>query len=527
MRYLVNEIEMKQIDKNTIEGTGIPSMVLMERAALAVVEEIIQRVDAPSVLCVCGCGNNGADGLAVARILAESDIEAHVLILGNTDRVTEEWKQQRAIIENLAIPVVTNPDVSEYTVIVDAMLGIGLGRDIEGNYAEWIEKINRSGAFVISVDMPSGIATDSGEVKGIAIKADMTVTFGLLKSGLVFYPGAEYAGDVCVKQIGFPKQNIEAVEPKIYTFGKEDLAMLPMRKADLHKGSAGKILIIAGSKNMAGAAILSARAAYRMGAGLVRIMTSEVNRNIIQTALPEAVLVTYEENQEFEEAQTIKRMRTIEDLLVQSLEWADVIVAGPGLGQKEASYRLIKELSGYAAEHKEKRYVLDADALNLLSMHRELWGGFWDCAVITPHMGEMAAILDISVSELQKNRIALAKRVGMEYNLICVLKDARTIVCEGEGACYVNMSGNSGMATAGSGDVLTGVIAGCLAMGMPARKAAELGVYLHGLAGDAARERLGEHAVMAQDIVEGIAQVLKEIEDGSTGKVWKKNGDRC
>ncbi len=515
MRYLVNEIEMKQIDKDTIEGTGVPSMVLMERAALAVVEEIRQRVDAPSVLCVCGCGNNGADGLAIARILAESDIMAHVLILGNTERATEEWKQQKAIIEKLSIPVVANPELSEYTVIVDALFGIGLGRDVEGNHAEWIDRINRSGALVVSVDMPSGIATDSGEVKGSAVKADVTVTFGLLKAGLVFYPGAEYAGEICVKQIGFPKQNIEAVEPKLYTFGKEDLAMLPVRKSDLHKGSAGKILVLAGSKNMAGAAILSAKAAYRMGAGLVRIMTPEINRNIIQTALPEAVLVTYEDSGELEE------------LLTQSLMWADIIVAGPGLGQKEAAYRLVKELSGYATEHKEKRYVLDADALNLLAVYRELWKGFADCAVITPHMGEMAAILDTTVCELQKSRIALAKSVGMEYNLICVLKDARTIVCEGDGACYVNTSGNSGMATAGSGDVLTGVIAGCLAMGLPARRAAELGVYLHGLAGDAARERLGTHAVMAQDIAEGIAQVLKAAEDGSTGKVWKKNGDRC
>lgn len=521
MRYLVNEKEMKQIDRDTIEGTGIPSMVLMERAALAVVEEIRQRVDAPSVLCVCGCGNNGADGLAIARILAEADIVAHVLILGNEERATAEWKQQREIIENLSIPVVTNPDVSEYTVIVDALFGIGLGRDIEGRHAEWIEKINNSGACIVSVDMPSGIATDSGEVRGIAIKADLTVTFGLLKAGLVFYPGAEYAGEVIVKQIGFPKQNIEKAEPKLYTFGKEDLNMLPVRKADLHKGRAGKILILAGSRNMAGAAILSAKAAYRMGAGLVKIMTPELNREIIQTALPEAVLVTYEGKQEPEERQTFEKM------FLQSLKWADIVVAGPGLGQTETAYRLIKALSGYATEHKEKRYVLDADALNLLAAHRELWKGFADCAVITPHMGEMAAILDTSVCELQKNRIALAKSVGMEYNLICVLKDARTSVCEGDGACYVNTSGNSGMATAGSGDVLTGVIAGCLAMGLPARRAAELGVYLHGLAGDVARERLGEHAVMAQDIAEGVAQVLKAAEDGSTGKVWKKNGDRC
>lgn len=514
MRYLVNGEEMKQIDRETIEGTGIPSMVLMERAALAVVGEIRQRVDAPSVLCVCGCGNNGADGLAIARILTEEGIVADVLIAGKEEHATSEWKQQKTIIDNLPIRVVTNPVMAEYTVIVDAMFGVGLGRDITGKYAEWIEKINGSSALVVAVDMPSGICASSGEVKGIAVKADVTVTFGLQKAGLVFYPGASYAGEICVKKIGFPKQNVDKVKPVLYSLEKEDLAELPARRADLHKGSAGKILIVAGSKNMAGAAILSAKAAYRMGAGLVRILTTECNRTIIQTALPEAVLMTYECEEEAKK------------LLTRALEWADIAVAGPGLGQTKTAYELIRQLSLYAGEHKEKRYVLDADALQILASDKELWEGFSACSVITPHMGEMAAILDIPVAELQKNRIALAKKVGMEYNLICVLKDARTVVCDAKDACYVNMSGNSGMATAGSGDVLTGVIAGCLAMGLPLKRAAEFGVFLHGLAGDEAKKHLGEHALMAQDIADGLSCVWKEA-DGSTGKVWKKNGDRC
>lgn len=504
MRYLVNEKEMKQIDKDTIEGTGIPSMVLMERAALAVAEEIRQRVDAPSVLCVCGCGNNGADGLAAARILTEMEIPAAVLILGNEAHATQEWKQQREIISRLSIPVVTNPMLSEYTVIVDALFGIGLGRDVEGVYAEWIERINQSPAWVISVDMPSGIDTNSGEVRHIAVRADVTVTFGMMKAGQIFYPGALYAGEVVVRQIGFPKQNVEHVQPQLYTFGREELDMLPARRPDLHKGTAGKVLFLAGSKNMAGAAVFAAKAAYRTGAGLVRVMTPEENRQIIQTLLPEAVLVTYEEK------------RQLESLLEQSLSWADVVAAGPGLGRSAASEMLIAALSTYAEQHKEKTYVLDADALNILASDKSLWRGFSGCAIITPHMGEMAAIADTTTAEVQKNRIALAKKVGIEYNVICVQKDARTIVCEGKGACYVNTSGNSGMATAGSGDVLSGVIAGCLAMGLPARRAAELGVYLHGLAGEAASAELGEHAVMAQDIIEGIARVLK-----GTGKVWK------
>lgn len=497
LNYLADSREMKLIDKTTIEGTGIPSMVLMERAALAVAEEIRQRVGAPSVLCVCGCGNNGADGLAIARILSESGIKAAVRVLGNEEKATEEWRVQRRILENLNIPVVTDPCLSAYNVIVDAIFGIGLGRNVEGKYARQIEEINESEALVFAVDMPSGISADTGEVLGMAVRADVTVTFGLWKPGLVFYPGAEYAGEVLVKQIGFPHINIEKAEPKLYTFGREELTGIPRRRPDDNKGSAGKLLIIAGSRNMAGAAYLCASAAYRAGAGLVRIVTPEANRAVLQTLLPEAVLMVYED------------VQGIKEELVSSLDWADAVAAGPGLGCRESSAWLVEELSDYAMSHKEKTYVLDADALNILSRNKALMAGFAGCAVITPHMGEMARLMDTDIASVQRKRIALAKRAGIEYNIICVLKDAKTVVCEGEGPCYVNMSGNSGMATAGSGDVLCGLIA-CLAIKLPARYAAELGVYLHGLAGDRAKERLGEHAVMARDIVEGIAEVLKE-----------------
>ena len=498
LNYLVNSREMKQIDKDTIEGTGIPSMVLMERAALAVAEEIWQRVDAPSVLCICGCGNNGADGLAVARILSERGIYVAVSVLGNEEKATKEWREQRKILENLNIPTVTESCLSAYNVIVDAIFGIGLGRNVEGQYARRIEEINGSGALVIAVDMPSGISADTGEVLGTAVKADITVTFGLWKAGLVFYPGAEYAGEVLVKQIGFSRANIEKAEPKLYTFGREALAGLPKRRPDDNKGTAGKLLIIAGSKNMAGAAYLCASAAYRAGAGLVRIVTPEANREILQMLLPEAVLAAYED------------VQRIKGELLEYLDWADAVAAGPGIGCGEASEELLRELSAYAMSHKGKTYVLDADALNIISRNKTLFAGFAGCAVITPHMGEMARLMDTNIAMVQKERIALAKKAGIEYNIICVLKDARTIVCEGEGPCYVNRSGNGGMATAGSGDVLCGLIAS-LAIKLPARHAAELGVYLHGLAGDKAKQRLGEHSMMARDIVEGLAEVLKEV----------------
>lgn len=517
VKYLVNAKEMKQIDKDTIGRTGIPAMVLMERAALAVAEEIRQRVDAPSVLCVCGCGNNGADGLAVARILMEMGITADVMTVGNEAHVTEEWKQQRKIIETIGIRVVSNPNLAEYTVIVDALFGIGLSRPAVGDYARWIQRINESQAWVVSVDMPSGVDTDSGEVFGEAVKADITVTFGVQKAGLVFYPGAQYAGEVVVRQIGFPLQNIEGAKPQLYTFDQNVWESLPKRQPDLNKGSAGKVLVLAGSKNMAGAAYLCAKAAYRMGAGMVRILTPDINRQILQTLIPEAVLVTYETGEQAEKK------------LKDALAWADTIVAGPGMGTGEETGILLELLSQYVQCHKEKSVVLDADALNYLSENPKLWKGFSRCAIITPHMGEMARLMKTTIADVQKNRIALAKKAGLEYNSICVLKDARTVVCEACGNVYVNTSGNSGMATAGSGDVLSGVIAGCLAMGLPRRQAAEIGVWIHGCAGDAARAVIGERALMAQDIVEGISQLSGMTGQKEMGKKkgMEKHGDRC
>lgn len=506
MRYLVDELEMRQIEEDAMEGAGIPSMVLMERAALSVVEEIRQRADAPSVLCVCGMGNNGADGLAVARILAESDIPVEVFCLGREENATAEWKKQREILDAVGVFVVKNPSLSEYTVVVDAIFGIGLKRNVEGSFAEWIGRINESRAWVISVDMPSGISASSGEELSVAVRADVTVTFGAIKAGLIFYPGAVCAGEVVVKQIGFPARSFLSVKPKLYTLGREAERMLPKRMPDYNKGSAGKLLVIAGSKNMAGAAYLAASAAYRMGAGLVRIFTTESNRISLQQLLPEAVLVTYEEE--------------ISNLLKESLDWADAVVAGPGIGMADRAVHLMEELSKYALSHRDKPYILDADALNILSCHTKLWEGFSGCSVITPHMGEIARIAKTDIAGVKKDRIACARRVAADYQTVCVCKDARTIVCEAEGPCYVNTSGNSGMAKAGSGDVLSGMIA-CLSIKLPLRQAAELGVYLHGLAGDMAKKKLGEYAMMASDLVEQAGYLTKILQDGGN------NEDRC
>ena len=297
MQYIADADEAKKIDGVSIYKIGIPSFVLMERASLSVAECVctFAKKEIDRILVVCGMGNNGGDGAACGRILAEAGFEVEILLLGQEEKASEEMKQQLFIARNLSVPVITTAKPSEYTVIVDAVFGIGLSRDITGNYADWIQKINQAEAIVVAVDIPSGIDASSGKVLGTAVKADYTVTFGVNKRGLVLFPGMQYAGNVIVADIGFPKKAIEEVMPKAVSYEKEDiLSLFPKRIPRSNKGSYGKTLVIAGSEQMSGAAFFAAAAAYRMGSGLVKIVTHENNRTMLQANLPEALLCTYD-----------------------------------------------------------------------------------------------------------------------------------------------------------------------------------------------------------------------------------------
>lgn len=509
MEYLVNSKIMKEIDIQTIQKVGIPSAVLMERAALSVVMALERRYGkGQRVLCVCGNGNNGADGIAVARILQERGEVSAIYIPVESEHTTEEWNMQLAIAENLKIPVFRQSlDWSEYTVLVDALFGIGLSREVSGRYRSTIEEMNASGLPIVAVDIPSGICGSSGRLLGCASKAELTVTFGLQKTGLLRFPGAYYAGEVVVENPGFPKEVIDKCKTDLYTYTKEDLKKIPKRAADGNKGTFGKIAVIAGSKDMAGAAYFSAMAAYKMGVGLVKICTCEENRSILQIRIPEAVLITYQED-------------TVEVQVRQVMEWADVIVAGPGLGQSETACKIVRCVLDYAAKHQEKPVVLDADGLNLFAVmgypKERLFGNL----IFTPHLGEFSRLSGWSVAELQADLEQKVREYVEEYPVCLVCKDARTIVASyKEHGVYINRSGCSGMGTAGAGDVLTGVIAGMLAMGISGQTAAEMGVYFHGIAGEMAAELVGEHSVCASDLLDGIARVWKRIEKSFDEKV--------
>lgn len=503
MEYLVNNKTMKAIDRQTIQEVGILSAVLMERAALSVVMAIEKRYGmGQRVLCVCGTGNNGADGIAAARILQERGEASAIYIPVESEHSTREWEMQLAIAKKLKIPVFRkSPDWNEYTVLVDALFGIGLSRDIDGEYRCTIEEMNRSGLPIVAVDIPSGICGSSGRLLGCACKADLTVTFGLRKTGLVLFPGASYAGEVIVENPGFPKEVIDKCKSDVYTYTREDLKKIPKRAADGNKGTFGKVTVIAGSKDMAGAAYFSAMAAYRMGVGLVKVCTCEENRSILQVRIPEAVLVTYQEDTAVIQVQ-------------RAMEWADVIVAGPGLGQSEMAQKIVRCVLEYAAEHQDKPVILDADGLNQFAVMGNPSKLLLGNLIFTPHLGEFSRLSGWGVVELKNDLEQKVREYIKEYPVCLVCKDVRTIVASGKGqGVYFNLSGCNGMGTAGSGDVLTGVIAGMFAMGLSGQIAAEMGVYFHGIAGEMAAKRVGEHSVCASDLLDGIIQVWKKLDE--------------
>lgn len=498
MRYLLNSQQMKEADSYTINKLGIPSIVLMERAALSVAEEIMIRFDkSQRILVVCGTGNNGADGLAIARLLHQKGYETDVMLLGDTVKASEEYKIQLNIIKNMGVRYGNMNELSEYIVkgrygiCVDAIFGIGLTRAPKGEYYDIIECINMSECSIIAVDIPSGISADNGELYGIAVKADITVTFGYDKLGMRLYPAAEYCGEVIIKDIGIASLQSMGMLPEIFTYESQDAFRLPERRADSHKGSFGRVLVIAGSDDMSGAAYLSAKAAYRMGAGLVEVLIPECNAPVIRSLLPEAVVTAYST-----EAFTISKIG-------DSCIWADVIVIGPGMGTKP----YVLTILNYVMQYSKIPVIIDADALNIMAANRDMYSMLNKQTIVTPHIKEMERLTGQQSSDIKRNPIDTAKAFSNITGAVCVLKDARTVVTSAYNDVYINMSGNEGMATGGSGDVLTGIIAGLISQKMEAYKAAVLGVYLHGLAGDKAKERLGSCSLMAGDIINNISKV--------------------
>lgn len=504
MEYVLTATEMKKCDETTIKEYGIESLVLMERAAFETANAVIAKYGKEIYVgVVAGCGNNGGDGIAVARILQEQGIRVEINMVGESKKLTDETKTQLETAKKLNIPIYYGIEHTLYDVIIDAIFGIGLTRSVEGKYRKAIEEINASKAQVVAVDIPSGVNTDDGRIMGCAVKADMTVTFAYRKIGLMLYPGASCAGEVCCVPIGIPRVLTDKKRTGVVTFtDKEADLKLPQRSQSGNKGTFGKVLFAAGSRSMGGACQLSALAAYRIGTGMVRVFTAEENRESLLRKLPEAIVDTYQDPNDGDILSERERQA-----LLNGLEWADVIAVGPGLSLSDRAFDILKTVLG----HCDKPLVMDADGLNLLAKNdtllRELEFGHRKTdagIVLTPHLGEFARLVKAPVSEIKKDFLGTCKAFTKKYDVSLVCKDARTVITKRGKLTYLNSSGNNGMATAGSGDVLTGIISGLLAQGMTDFEAAVIGAYAHGLAGDYAREHASSYYIMAQDIINSL-----------------------
>ena len=486
MLDIVTAGRMAAADQNTIKN-GLPSLVLMERAALRVVEVLEENeLDLSRVLVLCGTGNNAADGVAAARLLCEKGFLPAVCLLGNEEKFSPDLRVQLSVIRQYPVEFVQDFRPEDYSLILDAMFGIGLKRDIGGIYETVIEEMNSSDVPVIAVDIPSGLDADTGLIRRCAVCADITVTFQYAKIGQLLANGPALCGDLYVENIGiFPiKDNKE-----LFALTGDDFSLLPGRDESGNKGTFGKLLIAAGSREICGAAYLCAAAALRCGIGMVKIFTAEENRTALNTLLPEALVTTYAQD--------------TDDLarLDEALSWADAVLAGPGIGTDDFSVALLKRL----LQKNTLPAVLDADALNILSAHEELWEEVNFECTITPHVGEMSRLSGLDIGTIKEQAVHAAAEFAAKRNVTCVLKDAVTVTACPSGEVYINTTGSSALATAGSGDVLAGMAAGYLTRyrdtDLPL---AAMAVYAHGSAGEQAEEISGADAVCASDLLDFI-----------------------
>lgn len=505
MQYLFTAKQAKQLDEHAIGKIGFPGTVLMEKAAMllsSVLTEYVRKEE--GILFVCGCGNNGGDAVAAARILHQQGYRTAILLVGETTRMSADLELQLRLAAACDVEAVTAEaiDSLEYSVLVDGLFGVGLNRPVEGIYKMMIEEMNRSRKKIVAIDIPSGIHGDTGKVLGTAVKARITVTFGVNKLGLVLYPGCEYAGNVIVGDIGYPMCSYEAIENPAYYYDDTDLeSCFPPRRPDGHKGTFGHVLVIGGSETMCGAAVLAGMTAYRMGAGLVKILSREDNRQTILSMIPEALFDTYDSREKLE----------------NGIKFADVIILGPGLGKTDKA----REIVEFVLQQTQKPVILDGDGITL-STRKQLKevSAQW---IITPHPKEFSHISEKNISEIKDDLLTSVKSFARETGGVVVGKDARTCVSDGV-SCYVNVSGNSGMATGGSGDVLAGAIGGLVAQGMPCFEAAKAAVYLHGVAGDRYKEKYGEQGLMARDLIHYLGEVHRNGDwNGRNGTGNEKN----
>ena len=514
MRVL-NTQQMREADRRTIDDVGIPSIVLMENAgrqAVAAMEAAFDGLANSHVGVLCGRGSNGGDGFVVARTLVQRGIEATVFLLGSVSEVRGDARTNLEILGRLGITVVevTNAqewelhfsEISDCDLLVDAILGTGFHGRLTGFLETVVADVNDLGVPVVAIDVPTGLSADSHEIDGDAIEASMTVTLAAPKIPLVLPPADTHAGDLVIADIGIPAPILDDIEgPYVELLTRERMReLVPARAAESHKGDFGRVLIVAGSLGKTGAAHLAALGALRSGAGLVTVATPRSALPILASMGAEYMTEALDETP----AGTIDYAAVERVLGLKS----DVIVIGPGIGQDPSTGAFVQSL----VERVGVPVVLDADALNAFGEEPErLTGRDGVDVIITPHPGEMARLIGAPVEAVQKDRLNVARDFAASHKLHVVLKGHRTVIAGPENRAFLNLTGNPGMATGGTGDVLAGMLGAWFAQLLDAEAACKIAVYLHGAAGDLAEADEGEVSLMAGDLAGRIGDAILEL----------------
>ena len=517
MHKIYTAAQAQHTDEYTIETIGVPSLVLMERAALCVTGRILQILGSDRsrpVVCVCGKGNNGADALCVARQLSEEDVNVSVFLCGEgvsmeiSSGKKTDFDTQLDICRKTGIRFLKKLSIPSDAIVVEGVFGNGLDREVEGAYKDVIKKLNASEAYVVSIDIPGGINATTGEVMGTAVNADETVSFGSERVGHVLYPGAGHSGRVTVGKIGWQTDAAGTSGPEFFLLDDEDLFLMPDRPAYSHKGTFGSALVVAGSHDYGGAAVLCAKAAFMTGTGLVRVFTHEDNRAAVLSCVPEAIVTEYdtEDNKLEDPGETLEELKGF-------VKRADSVIVGPGLGKSHASVSILQ----CVLENAAGSVIMDADALNILADSlKEKTDGIYKSfmkmkkngIVITPHIKEAASLLGTDKDAVSSDMPGSCRHLHNTLGVNVVLKSAVTVMTEGS-RFFINRGGNSGMACAGSGDVLAGILGGLAARGLKGAELMRAGVYLHACAGELARERYGETGMLPSDVALCVRDVIK------------------
>lgn len=518
MRRVVSAEEMRWCDETATRSFGIPSIFLMENAGRGssdAIARVYGPLDGRSVVIACGKGNNGGDGFVVARHLLNHGARVTVLLLAPRQQLKGDARRnfeilyaiRKSLPKRLSIKNIKRkiPSGMQADLIVDALLGTGFSGTIRPPYAGVIDWMNRQKAPLIAIDIPSGIDGTTGMMTNRAVSAERTFTMGALKTGLLCNHGRDHSGHIEVVDIGIPLSVYGSRNLRTFQIEASDIGgILPQRKQTAHKYSVGRVFVLAGSKGFTGAAALTASAALRSGTGAVVLGTPETVYSILAKKLSETIVLPLPATPEG--SLSLQGMEAIEE----RIRWADVTVIGPGLSQHEETRRLIAKLITKA----KGNILLDADGLNAIaSSGTRLLRSSKAKITITPHAGELSRLAGIAASDIEADRIEQARGFAKSYRVTVVLKGAPTATADPGGTVILNSTGNPGMATVGSGDVLSGVVAGLWAQGMKQDQAAFSGVWLHGRSGDRAARKLGERSIVAQDLIDYLPAAIQSLQD--------------